>query len=275
VQSPTTGYLVDPATGREFDPGTSRWIDPVTGQPFGQVTEYATRLSGLADGPGALATRDAGTLTTGAAVVGGAGLAGLYGGIMPPSVGPTGPARRQVTGQAMRNLNRNARVATRFALQEAAQGGRPFVPPPGAAAQRGVGPYGRGAARTTVAASRGATAQGAAARSLMPPPGAAAQGGARGGAGSGARGASTREGRSRAIGEPSSTWRASSRQAPAGYPLTGGRPGAAVPPPAPGAARGRHAPDEEESRTAPPTELTEDPEVWSTRRGATGGVVGE
>ncbi len=279
VQSPTTGYLVDPATGREFDPDTNRWIDPVTGQPFGEVTEYATRLAGLADGPGALATPGAGTLTAGAAAVGGAGLPGLYGGIMPPSVGPTGPARGQVMRQAVNNLNRNARVATRFALQEAAQGGRPFVPPPGAAAQRGVGPYGRGAARTTVAgatprggatapAGRGAVAQGAAARSLMPPPGAAAQGGARGGA----RGATAR---GRAIGEPSSTWRAHSRQAPARYPLAGGRPGAAVPPPAPGAARGRHAPDEEESRIAPPTELTEDPEVWATRRGATGGVVGE
>jgi hypothetical protein len=289
VQSPNTGFLVDPATGREFDPATSRWIDPVTGQPFGEVTEYATRLSGLADGPGALATRDAGTLTAGATVAGTAGLAALYGGIMPPSVGPTGPARGQVASQAMRNLNRNARVATRFAMQEAAQGGRPFVPPPGAAAQRGAGPYGRGTTRATVGAgratttprggggttafaSRGATAPGAAAaRALMPPPGAAAaQGGsaARGGT----RGASAR---GRAIGEPSSTWRARTQQAPARYPLTGARPGTAVPPPAPGAARGGHAPGEEERRAAPPTDLTEDPKVWATRRGATGGVVGE
>ncbi|MFD7512992.1 hypothetical protein ACFV5N_27145, partial [Streptomyces sp. NPDC059853] len=139
VRSPSTGFLVDPATGREFDPVTGRWIDPVTGRPFGEVTEYAARLSGLGTGPGTVVT------STGLAAVGGgaaaAGLAGLYGGTVPPSVGNAGPARPQLTQQALRNLGHRATVANTFALREAAQGGRPYTPPPGASAggQRGGG----------------------------------------------------------------------------------------------------------------------------------------
>ncbi|MDT0266239.1 hypothetical protein RM844_08015 [Streptomyces sp. DSM 44915] len=133
VRSPTTGFLVDPATGREFDATAGRWIDPITGQPFGAVTEYAARLSGLNVGPGAVVT------TGGLAAPSGAGptsLAGLYGGMMPPSIGNAGPARSQLTRQAVRHLGQRANVASRFALHEAAQGGRPFTPPPGAATHR-------------------------------------------------------------------------------------------------------------------------------------------
>ncbi|WP_344263289.1 hypothetical protein, partial [Streptomyces sodiiphilus] len=129
VVSPNTGFLTDPATGREFDPVTGRWIDPVTGRPFGEVTEYASRLSGLGAGPGAVAG-----IAGGAVVGAGGGLAGLYGGVMPPSVQHAGPARGQMMQQATRNLGHRAGVATRFALNEAAQGGRPFTPPPGSSA---------------------------------------------------------------------------------------------------------------------------------------------
>jgi hypothetical protein len=154
VQSPSTGHLVDPATGREFDPASGRWIDPVTGRPFGEVTEYATRLSGLAAGPGAiasaggLATVSAGGLPgAGAAGPGGAagmagmaGLAGLYGGMIPPSIANAGAARQQVMGQAARTMGRRARVAANFALHEAARGGRPYLPPPAPVAAGGRGP---------------------------------------------------------------------------------------------------------------------------------------
>ncbi|TDC72957.1 hypothetical protein [Streptomyces hainanensis] len=132
VQSPNTGFLVDPATGREFDPGSGRWIDPVTGLPFGESTEYATRLSGLGGGPGATAT-GIGLAALGGgvgAVGGGGGLGGMYGGMVPPSVAHQGPARQQVLREAQRNLNQRAAVAQRFAMREAAQGGRPFAPPP-------------------------------------------------------------------------------------------------------------------------------------------------
>ncbi|MDT0318815.1 hypothetical protein [Streptomyces millisiae] len=134
VQSPNTGYLVDPATGREFDPGSGRWIDPVTGLPFGESTEYATRLSGLGTGPSAMATGiGLAALGGGAgAVGGGGGLGGLYGGVLPPSVAHPGPAQQQVIREAQRNLGQRAAVAQRFAMREAAQGGRPFAPPPAA-----------------------------------------------------------------------------------------------------------------------------------------------
>ncbi|UCM89409.1 hypothetical protein [Streptomyces marincola] len=160
VQSPNTGFLVDPATGREFDTVTGRWIDPVTGQPFGAVTEYATRLSGLGTGPGAMVTGFGGGGGGAVAAVGvggtAAGLAGLYGGTMPPSVGHTGPARGQVVQQATRNLAARAAVAGRFAMHEAAQGGRPYTPPPGAAASRAGAP---GAGRAAAGARRPATAE--------------------------------------------------------------------------------------------------------------------
>ncbi|MFW6725080.1 hypothetical protein ACHZ98_34090 [Streptomyces sp. MAR4 CNY-716] len=214
VQSPTTGFLVDPATGREFDPVAGRWIDPVTGQPFGEVTEYATRLSGLAAGPGA-ATPAGGTtgggLTGGDALAGGAaaaGLAGLYGGVMPPSVGHTGPARPQLLRQAVANLGHRARVATGFAMREAAQaGGRPFTPPPapangarGTQAQRaGRVPPNTARARGAFPVGRGVPPTGV--RPLgpgpMPPP---APGASRGAGASRAQGASRAPGAGAAAG---------------------------------------------------------------------------
>ncbi len=166
VESPTTGYLVDPATGREYDPASGQWIDPVTGEAFGDVTEYAARYSGVGGGPGAIASPGLGVgavgggvggagLTGGAGLVAGAGfggaagLAGMYGGMMPPSVGGAGAARGQMAGQAARNMGTRARVATGMAMREAAQGGRPFAPPPGSAHQAG------GAARSGGSAESG------------------------------------------------------------------------------------------------------------------------
>ncbi|WP_129837666.1 hypothetical protein [Streptomyces sp. RFCAC02] len=147
VQSPNTGHLVDPATGREFDPDSGRWIDPVTGLPFGESTEYATRLSGLGAGPGAVAT-GVGLAAIGAggpgAAGGGGGLAGLYGGVLPPSVATPGPARQQVIREAQRVLGRRAEVASRFAMREAAQGGRPFAPPHASSGAGGRTNGGRG-----------------------------------------------------------------------------------------------------------------------------------
>ncbi|MDT0346574.1 hypothetical protein [Streptomyces litchfieldiae] len=185
VQSPGSGFLVDPATGREFDPVAGRWIDPVTGQPFGEVTEYAARLSGLGAGPGAIA--GAAGIVSGTGPLGGtAALAALYGGVMPPSIGHAGPARNQLIGQANRHLGQRARVATRFALHEAAQGGRPFTPPPGAAGHGG-GRAGRAAARPRPVGEPAATWRtragdavarhqlaGGARPASAPPPGAAA-----------------------------------------------------------------------------------------------------
>ncbi|ONK16062.1 hypothetical protein [Streptomyces sp. MP131-18] len=149
-RDPGTGYLVDPATGREFDPATGRWIDPVTGKPFGEATEYAARLSGLGTGSGGLASPGGLALVAPPGVAGGGsgGLAGLYGGVLPPSIAHAGPAGGQVLSQAMRNMDRNAHVATQMAMRESAQGGRPFMPPPamaGGAAGGGQGRGGRGA----------------------------------------------------------------------------------------------------------------------------------
>jgi hypothetical protein len=279
VQSPTTGYLVDPATGREFDPVAGRWIDPVTGQPFGEVTEYATRLSGLGAGPGAIASTGglAGAAAVGGAVGGAAGLAGLYGGVMPPSVGHTGPARPQVMRQAVQNLGRRAAVASRFAQHEAAQGGRPFRPPPGASASRGPvrpGTARPGTARTPARTPLGRTPAGrtplapGGARPTAPP--------ATGATGNGARragGTPARPG-ARALTEPARTWRVRTPDPAARHQLTP-RPATTAPGPATGAARNGQARDERERRDGRPTELTEDPEVWSPRQNATRGVLGE
>ncbi|MBQ1125257.1 hypothetical protein, partial [Streptomyces sp. B15] len=80
VRSPNTGFLVDPATGREFDPVSGRWIDPLTGRPFGEVTDYATRLAGLGGGPGGLAGAGGVGLVAvgGGPAPAGSGFAGLY-----------------------------------------------------------------------------------------------------------------------------------------------------------------------------------------------------
>ncbi|RKN45613.1 hypothetical protein D7294_03830 [Streptomyces hoynatensis] len=238
VQSPNTGHLVDPATGREFDPATGRWIDPVTGRPFGEVAEYATRLSGLGGGPGSVGSPGSvaspnqpvtlvsslgatGLAGTGGPPGGGSSLAALYGGIMPPSVGYPGPARGQMLGQANRNLALRARVATRFALHEAAQGGRPFVPPPGAAGQ----------------AARG-------------------QGGGRG----------------RPRERTSGIWQSRRQDPAARHQLAGARRAAPAVPPPGGALRGRPGRGEEEARRRRPTGLTEDPAVWAPARRAVDGL---
>ncbi|WP_049580351.1 hypothetical protein, partial [Streptomyces sp. SBT349] len=77
---------------------------------------------------------------------GSAGLAGLYGGVLPPSIAHAGPAGGQMLGQAMGNMSQRAQVANQMAMREAAQGGRPFMPPPamaGAAAGAGAGAGGQ------------------------------------------------------------------------------------------------------------------------------------
>ncbi len=60
VQDPTTGNLIDPATGREVEPG-GRFLDPVTGVPFGDPSQFTSRLEGLVGGvPGVVAGIGAG-----------------------------------------------------------------------------------------------------------------------------------------------------------------------------------------------------------------------
>ncbi|WP_062214265.1 hypothetical protein [Streptomyces sp. NBRC 109706] len=239
LHSPGTGFLVDPATGREFDPQSGRWIDPVTGQPFGAVTEYAARFSGLGVGPGSIVTTG-GLAATGAGAAGLTGLAGLYGGMMPPSIGPTGPARGQMARQAVRNLGQRAHVASRFAMHEAGQGGRPFTPPPGAAAHR---PGTRAAA---------------AGRGLAPPP-------ASTGAAAGRRAQAAGAPRGRALNERGGVWAARARDAGARHQL--------APPPAAGRTTPR--PSDARRPDARPTDLTEDPDVWTGQRRAARGVLGE
>jgi hypothetical protein len=140
-RDPTTGHLVDPATGREFDPQTGKWIDPITGKPFGEATEYATRLAGLGGGTGGGLASPVGLGVGGGG--GSAGMAGLYGGVLPPSIAHAGPASGQALSQAMNNMNTRAHVANQMMMREAAQGGRPFMPPP-AMAGMGAGGAGRG-----------------------------------------------------------------------------------------------------------------------------------
>ncbi|MFE7136683.1 hypothetical protein ACFVAG_02925 [Streptomyces sp. NPDC057644] len=154
VRSPNSGFLVDPASGREFDPSSGRWIDPVTGRPFGEVTEYATRLAGLTGGPAG--PLGAGGITPAALAGGGASTAAfawMYGGVVPPSIAHAGPSQGQVARQAAHQLHRRGEVAGRMAMREAAQGGRPYMPPPGAHASGGA------ASRTAAAGnhSRSAT----------------------------------------------------------------------------------------------------------------------
>ncbi|WP_433088139.1 hypothetical protein ACQP1P_19660 [Dactylosporangium sp. CA-052675] len=135
VRDPRTGYLINPATGQEYDPTTGRWIDPVTGKPFGDVEQYASRLEGLdggspatgllGGGPAALAP----TLPGGGGGGGTSGVAGMYGGLLPPSLDPNNPASGQLRQQAADRMAAKAYAAEQLALKEASQGGRPFVPP--------------------------------------------------------------------------------------------------------------------------------------------------
>lgn len=236
VQSPNSGFLVDPASGREFDPVSGRWIDPVTGRPFGEVTDYATRLSGLGGGPGGLAgAGGVGLVATGGGIAGGAGaagFAGMYGGVIPPSVAHAGTAQPHMAQRAAGNLAHKAEVANRFAAREAAQGGRPYMPPPGAGAMGG-GAAARSAApvrprpfteRPSTWTSRAADAS--ARHRLTGPTGAA--GAIRG-----------------------------------------------APGPAPGAAARTTHRDDRTNRHQDPTDLREDPSVWTSDRKGARGVLGE
>jgi hypothetical protein len=134
VKDPRTGFLIDPTTGQEFDPTTGRWIDPVTGKPFGDVVQYASRLEGLNGGG------TSGLLGTGGGNVGtsplfngvggsGGGLAGMYGGVLPPSMAANNPAANQLRQNAADSMAAKAYAAQQLAMKEAAQGGRPYLPP--------------------------------------------------------------------------------------------------------------------------------------------------
>lgn len=136
VRDPRTGFLIDPATGQEFDPTTGRWIDPVTGKPFGDVVQYASRLEGLNGGvnttTGLLAGSGGGApLLTGggAAGGGGTGLAGMFGGVLPPSLAAGNPAASQLQQRATDSMAAKAYAAQQLAMKEASQGGRPYLPP--------------------------------------------------------------------------------------------------------------------------------------------------
>ncbi|WP_052851278.1 hypothetical protein [Streptomyces avicenniae] len=249
VQSPSTGHLVDPATGREFDPSTGQWIDPNTGEGWGAETDYSGRYSGLGNGPGAVAGGAGvipGLVGGGAALVpglvggaGGGNIGGWYGGAVPPSIANAGPARQQMTQQALQNMGRQARVANSLGIHQAAQGGRPYLPPPGAstagrfgqrpaAGRSGAGGFtqARGGGGTAFPGRAGGVPGGAAAgaaRGGMMPPGAAAHGGGQGGRTRGRLGA----GRATALRESAGTWRSGVRDVTAGGRLSG-RPGGAA-----------------------------------------------
>ncbi|WP_129842967.1 hypothetical protein [Streptomyces sp. RFCAC02] len=293
VQSPSTGNLVDPATGREYDPSTGQWIDPNTGLGFGQAGDQSGRWEGLGTGPGTVPGAVPGGypgvaspgLTTPGLTPGalpgysGSGIADLgpwYNGQVPPSIAQSGPARSQMTQQALNNMGRRARVANSFAWREAAQGGRPYTPPPGAAA---AGRQGYGPGRSGQAAGRGGTggvrAGGVGAgrvgaggvRAGMAPPGAAAHG-------ANARDGGRRTGvagRGTALREPARTWRSGVKDVSAGSRLAGR---STTAPPVGAGARNQRDKDEK-ARQFGPTELTEDPSVWTSSRPATHGVLGE
>jgi len=148
---PRTGFYIDPKTGREFDPATSRWVDPVTGKPFGDVTQYASRLEGLggASTTGGLLSGTAGGGAGGAggfsALIAGGGdsglIAGAYGGTTPPSLLAGNPASGALWQQAGSSLANKQTVAERMlAREQAARAGRPYLPP----TQAGAGAGGAG-----------------------------------------------------------------------------------------------------------------------------------
>jgi hypothetical protein len=124
VRDPRTGFLIDPATGQEFDPTTGRWIDPVTGKPFGDVVRYASRLEGLSGG---VSTTSGLLGGTGAGP--GAGMDGMFGGVLPPSLAASNPAANQLRQSAADSMAAKAYAAQQLALKEASQGGRPYLPP--------------------------------------------------------------------------------------------------------------------------------------------------
>lgn len=180
VQDPTTGNLVDPATGREVDAG-GRFVDPVTGEPFGDPSEYASRLEGLQGGVGPAGAGAAGLppAPTGIGPAGGGGgagsIAGYYGGMIPPSLMGPNPASAQLRQKAKENLELRADTAQRYAAiatgQGQSQGGHPYAymppmagmgaVPPGAGARRGRTTRHGKAMVTEPASVWGATGRGA------------------------------------------------------------------------------------------------------------------
>jgi hypothetical protein len=279
VRNPATGNWTDPATGVEVDPGRGQWIDPNTGEGFGRVGDSSVGGAGAigAQGPGAVVGGDwasaAGIGAAGAAIAAGArGLGRFYGGVVPPSVANAGPSRAQMARQAAGNMARRAYVATNLGMREAMQGGRPFVPPPGAAAQRAVaGTRGTTAGRAGAGSVRGGavartaalgTGAGAAARGMAPPAAAAA--------------AQGRDGKRRAargqgamVRESPRTWRAKAKDAVAGHGLLG----RGTAPPAAGAQKAGAGKDDKR-RNGKPTDLKEDPSVWTANQSAGPGVLG-
>jgi hypothetical protein len=137
VRDPRTGFLINPATGQEFDPISGRWIDPLTGRPFGDVVHQAARLEGLTGGTtGGLFGNGPGTVGLTPTLPGGGGgggpssiLPGMFGGVFPPSTSPNNPAARQLQQSALDRMAAKAGAARQLALSEAAQGGRPYLPP--------------------------------------------------------------------------------------------------------------------------------------------------
>jgi hypothetical protein len=179
VQDPTTGNLVDPATGREVDAG-GRFVDPVTGEPFGDPSEYASRLEGLQGGVGPAGGGPAGLppAPTGIGPATGTGMgaiAGYYGGMIPPSLAGPNPAASQLRQKAKENLELRADTAQRYAAiatgQGQSQGGHPYAymppmagmgaVPPGAGARRGRTTRHGKAMVTEPASVWGATGRGA------------------------------------------------------------------------------------------------------------------
>jgi hypothetical protein len=154
VQDPNTGNLVDPATGREVDP-SGRFVDPVTGAPFGEAADYASRLEGITGtggGAGVLGPVGGVGLAPLAGSGGGGGIggfgaggfAGLYGGVVPPSLAGNNPAASQLRQKAADNLALKAGAARRYAEMMGAPAGeqqqqRGYLPPmAGAGAGTGV-----------------------------------------------------------------------------------------------------------------------------------------
>ncbi|MCE7001603.1 hypothetical protein LWC34_01910 [Kibdelosporangium philippinense] len=145
VKDPTTGFLVDPGSGREFDPVSGKWIDPVTGKPFGDVTQYASRLEGLEGGVSTTGGLLGGFGGVTPALMTSGAVGSLYGGVVPPSLAAMNPAVAQLGAKAANDMAAKAFAAQQLGLREAAQGGRPFFPPMQAG---GAGAEGGGARRT-------------------------------------------------------------------------------------------------------------------------------
>jgi len=143
VKDPRTGYLIDPSSGQEYDPTSGRWVDPVTGKPFGDVTQYSSRLEGLSGGtPGSMALGGGGGSVSVDPLFSLGGRP-LFGGAVPPSLNPANPAYSQLAQTASNSMAAKAYAANALAIQEAQQGGRPYVPP----MQAGVGGAGGSGSR--------------------------------------------------------------------------------------------------------------------------------